>query len=322
MAGRLIALAVCVVAVILPLGLDRALRRAFPVPTQGAVILLTGASSGIGRDACLSLAARGDQLTVYCGVRTAADRDEIIEASGGRVRGLILDVTKNDEIEAAADAIGASGLPLAGLINNAGIAGWCPTEGQPVEDVRRIFDVNYFGVLRLTQRLLPQLRAAQGRIIGISSIGGVVRPPFGLGAYAASKHALETMSDALRVEMLPFNVSVSLIEPAFVRSDVISTAAKSSMYGSSCFKHAATAKPAYSWLLDSDHLERFWDGGMARASPPSVTTDAIMHALLDPYPRTRYMVAQSLGMPAWFIAALDRLLPDRLNDRLLFATAL
>jgi NAD(P)-dependent dehydrogenase (short-subunit alcohol dehydrogenase family) len=186
-------------------------------PDSSSRVLVTGASTGIGRATVLALAKRGAQ--VYAGVRRSADADSLTREGGPNVRPLLLDVTVPDAIDAARDILSSSGAPLTGLVNNAGFALAGPLELVAPAELRRQFDVNFFGALALTQALLPQLRAARGRIVNVSSIGGKFAAPF-VGAYAASKFALEAASDALRLELRPFGVAVILIEPGAVRTPI------------------------------------------------------------------------------------------------------
>ena len=162
-------------------------------------VVVTGASTGIGADATAQLAAAG--FIVFAGVRDDAAA-AALAALGERVRPLRLDVTDPDQIAAAAAAVGASGFPLAALVNNAGVAVGGPLEVLPIEHVRQVFDVNVFGALAVTQAFLPQIRAAHGRLVFIGSIAGRLAIPF-IGPYSSSKFALRALTDALRVELPP-----------------------------------------------------------------------------------------------------------------------
>ncbi|HEY3957577.1 MAG TPA: SDR family NAD(P)-dependent oxidoreductase [Streptosporangiaceae bacterium] len=183
-------------------------------------VLVTGASSGIGRETALRLAAGG--WHVYAGVRKTADGAALATAAAGELTPLLLDVTDTAQIAAAAQAIaghaGDSG--LAGLVNNAGIGIFGPLELIPVEQFRRQLDVNVTGQLAVTQAMLPLLRRTRGRIVMIGSIGTRFTPPF-IGPLAASKSALATVSTALRQELAPFGIRVVLVEPGSIRSEAV-----------------------------------------------------------------------------------------------------
>ena len=188
-------------------------------------VLVTGASSGIGRATVARLAAGGHH--VYAGVRRPADGAALPgaareAAAPGEVTPLLLDVTDQAQIAAAAQAVtghvGAAG--LAGLVNNAGIGGFSPLELTGAADFRRLLEVNVTGQLAVTQALLPLLRRAQGRIVMVGSIGARFTPPF-TGPLAASKSALTTVAEALRQELAPWNIRVVVIEPGSIRTDAV-----------------------------------------------------------------------------------------------------
>ncbi len=194
------------------------------------VVLITGASTGIGCAAALRLASSG--WTVLAGVRDDAAGERLLEEAGatakaGRVITLSLDVTDAGQIERAAEAVerhtAQAGRPgsgrLDGLVNNAGIGFYGPLELTPLEDLRRQFEVNLFGSVAVTQAMLPALRRARGRIVLMSSIGGLVAVPF-TAPYAASKHAIEAVGDTLRVELRSSHVRVALIEPGSVATPI------------------------------------------------------------------------------------------------------
>ena len=188
------------------------------MPAQG-MIVVTGASSGIGAACARHLDSLG--FTVWAGVRKKQDGEQLARLTSARLHILMLDVTDLESIAAAAhtlsEAAGATG--LAGLVNNAGISVAGPLELLPLSEVRTQFEVNVLGALGVTQALLPLLRKARGRLVNISSIAGLAATPF-LGAYCGSKFALEAMSDALRLELAPWGIAVSLIEPGAVQSQI------------------------------------------------------------------------------------------------------
>src|SRR5918996_79044 len=187
-------------------------------PSRAAVVV-TGASTGIGRATALDLVSRG--FDVFAGVRREADGDSVAAESSGAVTPVILDVTDAATIDGAAlrvtDAVGDGG--LRGLVNNAGIAEPAPLEIMPIDALRRQLEVNLVGQVAVTQAFLPLIRAARGRVVNISSVGGRVASP-ALGAYSASKYAIEALSDAMRMELHPWGIQVSVIEPGSISTEI------------------------------------------------------------------------------------------------------
>lgn len=269
-------------------------------------VLITGSSTGIGRACALALDRRG--FDVFAGVRRAKDGEALLAAASPRLEPLELDVTDADQIAAAAARVReAAGGRLAGLVNNAGIVVPAPVEGVELDELRRQLEVNVVSQVAVTQAMLPMLRAARGRIVLMSSIGGRMSTPM-LGPYSASKHALEALGDALRQELRPFGVEVALIEPGAIATP---------FWG----KGRAVADR----LLDSidadvrglyrEQIELVEAAAVAaegRGIAPERVADAVVHALTADRPRTRYLV----GTDARIQAALRRLVPDRVLDRL------
>jgi NAD(P)-dependent dehydrogenase (short-subunit alcohol dehydrogenase family) len=182
-------------------------------------VLVTGASSGIGRATSIELAERGHR--VFAAARRAGELQELARANG-QIEAVPLDVTDAQAVLAAAvrvdELTGNHGLDV--LVNSAGFALGGPVETLSGEAVQRQFQTNVFGLLDVTRAFLPRMRGrGAGRIINVSSVVGRVVFP-GMGVYSASKFALEALSDALRMELAPFGVSVVLIEPGFVRTDI------------------------------------------------------------------------------------------------------
>jgi NAD(P)-dependent dehydrogenase (short-subunit alcohol dehydrogenase family) len=211
-----------------PYILERTTRVAYPVPAQGGGVVLTGASTGIGAHAAHSLAEAG--FLVFAGVRKEAD-GEALKANAPtpeareNIVPLILDVTKQEQIDAAVQTVkdtlaAKGGLPLVGLVNNAGVGGGTkPVEFESMDDMRYLFDVNFFGAVSTTKAFLSLLRGGKGRVINISSMAGLFSAPM-MTSYCGSKFALEAFSDALRVEVQKHGVSVSVVEPAYVQSAI------------------------------------------------------------------------------------------------------
>jgi NADP-dependent 3-hydroxy acid dehydrogenase YdfG len=182
-------------------------------------VLVTGASSGIGRATAIELAARGQR--VFASARRLAELEALAQAHAG-ISALPLDVTDSASVDAAVRAVDelTSGHGLDVLVNNAGYALGGPIEALSSEAVEHQFQTNVFGLLRVTRAFLPRMRARRaGRLINLSSVVGRVVFP-GMGVYSATKFAVEALSDALRMELAGFNVSVSLIEPGFVTTDI------------------------------------------------------------------------------------------------------
>ena len=181
--------------------------------TRSVPVLITGCSSGIGRAAAISLHAAG--LTVYA---TARQVDSLAGLARQGIRTLALDVTDEASMTAAVAAIEDAAGPVGVLVNNAGYGLYGPVEQLPMDEIRRQFETNFFGLVRLTQLVLPGMRRrGRGRILNVSSMGGRITLPGG-AFYHASKYAVEGLSDALRMEVAQFGIDVVLIEPGPVKT--------------------------------------------------------------------------------------------------------
>ncbi len=266
-------------------------------------VLVTGASTGIGRATALFLTRRG--FRVFAAVRKATD--------GERRPGttpVILDVTESDSIRGAVETVsGALGdAALEGLVNNAGIAVSGPLEFLEMSEMRRQFEVNVFGQVAVTQAFLPLLRRAKrGRIVNMSSISGRVAGPL-LGPYAMSKFALEAFSDCLRRELEPFGLSVSVVEPGAIKTPIWEKGVESS-------KERVARMPERARELYGDRIDSLRKLALEmgeNGAPAEKVAEAVHHALVSETPRTRYLV----GADAWLTAKLAWLLPDRALDRL------
>ncbi len=180
-------------------------------PMARPAILITGASTGIGAACAADLARRG--FRVFAGVRKDTDGERLKDQSADIVP-LLLDVTDSAQIAAAADTVGRTvgDACLAGLVNNAGIVVAGPLEILPLDELRRQLEVNVVGQVAVLQAMLPLLRKARGRIVNISSVNGRFAPPY-MAPYSASKHALEAINNALRLELRAWGIHVSIIEP-------------------------------------------------------------------------------------------------------------
>lgn len=253
--------------------------------------LVTGASSGIGEACALRLARNG--WRVLAGVRRAGDAPDGTEE-------VLLDVADGKQIRAVAESLDE----LHGLVNNAGIAIASPLEALPLDELRRQLDVNVLGQVAVTQALLPRLRRARGRVVFVGSIAGLSALPF-LGAYAASKHALEAIADSLRVELGPWGIEVSVVEPGTISTQIWTTAGRTA---------AAIRErvPAETLALYRERVEAFGRAAAAagrRAEAAEKVAEAVEHALTADRPKTRYLV----GRDARLRAGIERL-PDRLRD--------
>jgi NADP-dependent 3-hydroxy acid dehydrogenase YdfG len=268
--------------------------------TRQLNVLVTGASSGIGRATAIEFARRGHQ------VFAAARREEALADLAARtpnIRAVSMDVTDADSVRGAWAKIEAStgGAGVDVLVNNAGFALSGPIEVLSDADVKRQFDTNVFGLLTLTRTALPAMRErGSGTVINISSLVG--RTTFsGMGAYGATKYAVEALSDALRQEVAGFGVKVVIIEPGFVATGI---------------GEAADARPAGKEAPDAYAAmmargQRYLAAQIARGIPAEKVAAAVVSAAEHPRPRTRYVVPGS----ARLLITLLTSLPDRLADR-------
>ena len=260
--------------------------------------LVTGASSGIGEATALHLAELG--YTVYAGARRVERMSDLADRG---IRTRSVDVTDDPSMVALVEAILADTGRIDVLVNNAGYGLYGALEDVPVEEARRQFDVNIFGLARMTQLVLPQMRAQrEGYIVNISSMGGKIWEPLG-SWYHASKFAVEGLSDSLRVEVAAFGIKVVIIQPGTIRSEWSGIAADKLEAASANTPYAEQAKLVGGGLRAVDH--------MRMASGPEVVAEAVGKAVQSPKPRTRYIV----GGGARGILLAEAVLPDRGFDR-------
>lgn len=275
-------------------------------------VLVTGASSGIGRAAARRLAR--DDFHVYAGVRNKADAEWLKREGLDRLNPVLLDVTDEASIRRALHRIQqeTDGQGLYALVNNAGVSLSCPQELVGLDHLRRQFDVNVFGMTLLTAACLPMIRKNRGRIVNVSSGAGRVATPM-MGTYSATKFAVEGLSDALRVELKPWKIPVVVIEPGFTASDI---------HG----KNDADMESLLARLPDTAPAEyrnmitRFRDMNrklVGRAIPAEAVAEAIFKAVAIDRPPTRYAV----GPDAKAMMILHRILPDWIKD-LIFASVI
>jgi NAD(P)-dependent dehydrogenase (short-subunit alcohol dehydrogenase family) len=266
------------------------------VESNRPVALVTGASSGMGRDFALRLIKEG--YVVY-GAARRVERMADIETAGGLV--IAMDVTDEEAMASGVAGIVRDQGRIDVLINNAGYGQYGALEDISLGDARRQFDINLFGLARLTQLCLPHMRARKsGKIFNISSVGGKLATPLG-GWYHASKFALEGYSDALRMEVRPFGIDVVVIEPGGVESEWSGIAAKEA--------ERISGKGPYAGLVAK--LKKMQAG--QKGAPPKAITDLIVKGLHARTPRTRYHGGAMAG-PMLFLRGW---LSDRMFDRLI-----
>jgi NAD(P)-dependent dehydrogenase (short-subunit alcohol dehydrogenase family) len=275
------------------------------MPNRSSAFVITGTSTGIGRATALRLDAAGHR--VFAGVRREADGEALRRDASDRLTPILLDVTDAGAIEVAAKsveaALGDDG--LAGVVNNAGIGVGGPIEFLEIDDWRRQFEVNVFGPAAVIKTFLPLLRRARGRIVNVSSAAGRVSNPI-LGAYCASKFALEALSDSLRVEVRGSGISVSVVEPGFIETPMLDK-------GKSETAGVIEKLPPRGRELYEKALRKFdatTDAFRKRASTPDAVAKAIQHALTASRPKTRYTV----GLDSKALSFLGWALPDRTRD--------
>ena len=268
-------------------------------------IVITGASTGIGKACALHLDKLGYQ--VFAGVRTETDALSLQDASSDRLTTFYIDIAKSESILSATNMLKStlkSG-GLDGLINNAGIVVAGPLEFVPIDSLRSQLEINVIGHIAVTQALLPLLRQAQGRIINMSSVSGRVATPF-LGPYAASKFALEALSDSMRLELMPWDINVSVIEPGPISTPIWTKSIEATKL--MIDKLPKKAKVLYGPAFQAALL---WENNIEQSmSKPDVVVRAVIHALMSRRPRTRYRI----GVSGFVADIFARFLPDILKD--------
>ena len=265
----------------------------------GKVVLISGASSGIGKEAARTLKKAG---SIVYGAARRTEMMKDLESDGIHVRQL--DLTDEDSIEACVKSIIEQERRIDVLVNNAGYGSYGAIEDVPISEARRQFEVNLFGLARLTQAVLPSMRAKRfGRIVNISSMAGKIYTPFG-GWYHATKFALEGFSDCLRLEVEPFGINVVVVEPGGIKTEWGIIAAEHLRKTSGNGAYAEAANKA------ANSMRRTYQG--TRLSSPSLIAEVILQAVAARRPKTRYAV----GFGAKPMLILRRWLSDRMFDRL------
>ncbi|RFA17594.1 SDR family oxidoreductase [Subtercola boreus] len=275
------------------------------LPAKNELVLVTGASTGMGAATARELARRG--YHVLAGVRRETDANQI---QADRIEPVILDITAPDDIESVAARVGqdSGSRRLRAVVNNAGIAVNAPVEVLPLAEWRRQFDVNLFGHIAVTQAVLPFLISSRGRIVNITSVGGKIAMPTH-GAYAGAKFALEAVSDSLRRELAPLGVQVVIVEPGGVTTEMAG-------------RGIATANQLAEGMTSDQHGR--YDGLIgaitAQAAsftktgvPADIAGRAIADTITTPNPRTRY----TIGRDAAILVRVARIVTDRTLDAIL-----
>jgi NAD(P)-dependent dehydrogenase (short-subunit alcohol dehydrogenase family) len=268
--------------------------------------LVTGASTGIGHACVLHLDRLGHR--VYAGVRKEADAQGLRERGSSRIVPVFLDVTDQAKVEAVAKQIAGDAGGLDGLVNNAGIGRGGPLEYLPLAEWREQLEVNVIGQVAVTKAMLPLIRSAGGRIVFIGSIGGKVATMM-LGPYCASKFALEAIGEALRYELHPWGISVSVIEPGAIKTAIWDKARQDA-------DRLERDLPTEARTQYAGHIAAIRKGidmQDRRGAGPEKVAKAIEHALFSPHPKTRYLV----GTDAKVQSALVRWLPDRPRETII-----
>ena len=264
-------------------------------------VLITGASSGIGEECAVHLAHKG--FRVFAAARRIDKLKDLTVVGGGKITPVQMDVTDAASIAAAMALIKEEGVTLYGLVNNAGASAMGPVEKLPLDQWRALFETNVFGLVAVTQAVVPQMRAAgRGRIVNIGSLTGRIASPF-QGAYAASKHAVEGLSDSLRRELVPHGVKVSVVRPGAIHTPF-------GAHETEMLSHYETDENY------GDQVAAFkaWFARQHPGAPsPVVVAEAVHDALTAEKPHSRYTAPFKMT----YALALRNLLPSALTDRIL-----
>ena len=269
---------------------------------QGSIVI-TGASSGIGEACALHFDKKG--YRVFAGVRNAGDGEALRQKTSERLTPLLMDVTDPQTIAAAAKSIDRK--EISGLVNCAGINVAAPIELIPLDRLREQLEVNVIGQVAVTQAFLPLLRAGRGRIVNIGSIAGRSVVPF-MGAYSASKYALEAITDALRLELREWAIHVAVVEPGAVRTPIWDKGMKRA--DDMIEQYPDEGLDLYRYLIGKMKVAA--TEAARTACDPAEVVAAVDHAITSPKPKTRYVV----GKDAKLRILLNQL-PDRTRDNLI-----
>lgn len=268
-------------------------------------ILITGSSTGIGRSCALYLESKGFQ--VFAGVRKKKDGEALVKASTGNLIPVIIDVTDEKSVSDAVKVISkATGGELYGLMNNAGISSGGPVEILPVSFIRQVIETNLIGVFTVTQSFLPLLRKGKGRIVNTGSISGITALP-GMSSYSATKFAVEAISESMRLELRPFGIKVSVIEPGMVETEIWRKGSET-MAGI-----VSKTKPEILQLYKplSRGFKKNTSGN--RYLKPEAVAGYVYHAFTAAKPKRHYIIGKDAKMLAFI-----ELLPEALRDWLIY----
>ncbi len=267
-------------------------------------VLVTGASSGIGKECAILLAAHGFQ--VFAGIRQMKDAAALASAAPGAVTPVMIDVTVPSSIQAALQSVRAA-LPAEGsfaLVNNAGMTVAGPLEVLPIDSLRQQFEVNVIGQVAVTQTFLPLLRARTGRIVIMGSVLGRISPPL-VAPYAAAKFALEAITDSLSLELRPWGIRVTLLEPGNI-STPIWEKSKGRVFDILDALDAERRQLYVTARNDIERLVKFYSRG---GIPSERVARTVVRALTARSPRSRYRV----GIDSWFLSTFSPVVPDRIR---------
>ena len=270
--------------------------------TDTGAVLITGCSTGIGRAAAEYLAAKGH--TVYASARRP---ESIADLEAKAIKTLALDVTDEASMQAAVKAVEEAEGSVGALVNNAGYSQSGAVESVRLDDVRAQFETNVFGLIRMSQLVLPGMREkGRGRIVNIGSMGGTLTFPGG-GIYHATKYAVEAISDAMRFEVKGFGVDVVLIQPGLITSDFAAAAVGALNTGTS----GDGPYGDFNQAVASGTVDAYKGPTAKLGGPPESVAKVIEKAITSRRPRTRYKVTAS----ARLIMGQRKLLSDRMWDR-------
>jgi NAD(P)-dependent dehydrogenase (short-subunit alcohol dehydrogenase family) len=275
---------------------------------ESGAVVVTGASTGIGRATAVFLDKKG--YRVFAGVRKQADAKSLAEDGSDRLTPLTIDVTKDRSIKAAKDkvqrAVGKDG--LVGLVNNAGVGDGGPVETMDLDILRNVLEVNLVGQVAVTQAFLPLIRKVPGTIVFIASIGGRIASPF-MSPYNTSKFAIEALGESLRQELAPWAIDVVVIEPGSIDTPIWSKGAET--IDDQKAKLTPTAKRLYSKQLN--RMDEVLTETASRGISPEKVAKVIHEAIRSEKPKHRYLV----GRDAKIAARLKGNLPDRTFTKLI-----
>lgn len=268
-------------------------------PEDRRAVVVTGASTGIGRAIALALDARG--FKVFAGVRKPADGEALSRDASSELTPVLLDVTDGSSIARAVKTVAAeTGAGLYGLVNNAGVGLGGPLELVPISETRKLMEVNVVGLLATTQAFAPLLRKCRGRVVNIGSLAGIIAMP-GASSYAASKFAVQAITDSLRLELEPFGIEVSIVDPGAIESALWDK-------GKARKQEILDAAPPelrelYAPLIELGKRLGEHPRGIL---PASCVAKDVVHALCSKRPKKRYLVgpgpkkaAKLARMPVW-----------------------